>query len=533
MVLFALLLAAALSGDLPAGEALVSPPWDEPVSFPARYDLRAFDLVTPVRWQESHGTCWVMSALGSLESAVLRADGVACDFSENNLANHMASRLDFEGFAPAELAAAYFARWEGPVLEADDPYPRPGRSPEYLRAVRHVGEVLMLPQRTGPYDNDAVKWAVSTHGGVDAAIDFDTGEDERFWNAETSSYYSTRGVLDHHVTCVGWDDAYPASRFATRPPGDGAFLIKNSWGADFGQSGYFWLSYHDTGFGRALAVFGGATADGLDAIYQYDGLGRTAWLGLGGERAWFANRFRCAGSGSVAAVSLYTPVAGCRYEIHVAASVDGVATAPVAASGVAEVAGYHTIRLARPVEVANGDDFVVAAHVVSPGWSDPVPVEHPSALIDPRARRGQSYVSTDGSSWTDLVSRPGFSRSNVCLKAFVAARGAGDTRPPRVVVAGGRVRRGATVRVRWALRDPAFSSASAIVVLVVRDARGRLVQKLRVPAVCVGERGVWKLAARWPAGRYTITGRAYDVAGRRQVRASRAMLLVSRGVARR
>ena len=202
-----------------------------PAPFPSSYDLRASGRVTPVRSQEDFGTCWIMAATGSLESATLTAEGRALDFSENNLADHMASRLVYEGMAPSELAAAYYARWEGPVLESSDPYPRPGRSPEYLRAVRHVQEVLFLPQRApGTLDNDAVKWAVMTYGGVDAAIDFDINAEDRFWNAETSSYYDGAHELDHHVLCVGWDDAYSAADFAIRPPGDGAFLIKNSWG---------------------------------------------------------------------------------------------------------------------------------------------------------------------------------------------------------------------------------------------------------------------------------------------------------------
>ena len=93
-------------------------------------------------------------------------------------------------------------------------------------------------------------------------------------------------------------------------------------------------------------------------------------------------------------------------------------------------------------------------------------------------------------------------------------------------VGGGVVRRGATAAVRWRLSDPAFSSASAIVVLKVRDARGAVLAQRRLPAVVVGERGTWSVRATWPAGTYTVTGRAYDVAGRRQPAASRAALRV-------
>jgi C1A family cysteine protease len=513
-------------------------PWETAGPFPSAFDLRTAGRVTPVRSQDSFSTCWIMAATGSLESVAVTTEGRMLDFSENNLANHMATRLDYEGRAPSELAAAYYARWEGPVWETSDPYPRPGKSPPYLRAVRHVQEMLFLPRRRGPLDNDAVKWAVVTHGGVDAAADFRVQEEHGFWNAETNSYFSdTPGDLNHHILAVGWDDSYPASNFlaGTRPPGDGAFLIKNSWGTDFADRGYLWVSYYDASFGKALAVFTGvASRDDFDAIYQYDALGRSAWLSAdGSEQAWYANRFTNAGSGTVAAVSFYTPVPGTAYEVRVAPTLQGIAAAPVAASGTVAVGGYHTIRLQREAAVTAGDRFVVAVRATTPDWTEPVPVEAPSRYIAPRARAGQSFVSADGSSWTDLTSLtalPGLSRANVCLKAFVESSGAADTRPPRVDIRGGVVRRGDKAMIRWRLEDPAFSSGSAIITLSVRNAAGKVVASRRIPAVAVGERGVWSLTANWPQGRYSVRGRAYDVAGRRQATASRAAVLV-RGIA--
>ncbi len=123
-------------------------------------------------------------------------------------------------------------------------------------------------------------------------------------------------------------------------------------------------------FGKELAVFNGVAArSDYDAIYQYDALGRSDWIGTGGEQAWYASRFRCAGSGDVAAVSFYTPVPGTGYEVRVAGSVGDVAAAPVAASGTIAVGGYHTVRLTRPAAVTAGDVFVAAVRVTTPGWS--------------------------------------------------------------------------------------------------------------------------------------------------------------------
>src|SRR5450756_2249357 len=153
------------------------------------YDLRDHGKVTPVRSQDNFSTCWIHSAMASLDSCLL--PGALFDFSENNLANHMGSRLDFEGRSDARLSTAYFARWDGPVLERADPYPRKGRSPEGLRPVRHVQEVLYLPDRRTPLDNDVLKWAVSTYGGVDTAMAFEASYD----NSHTFAYYSTTCLL--------------------------------------------------------------------------------------------------------------------------------------------------------------------------------------------------------------------------------------------------------------------------------------------------------------------------------------------------
>ena len=70
----------------------------------------------------------------------------------------------------------------------------------------------------------------------------------KYYNPETCAYHEPYGAAegqDHAVVLVGWDDSYPAKNFLEPPPGNGAWLVKNSHGTSFGLDGYFWVSYYD------------------------------------------------------------------------------------------------------------------------------------------------------------------------------------------------------------------------------------------------------------------------------------------------
>jgi hypothetical protein len=68
------------------------------------------------------------------------------------------------------------------------------------------------------------------------------------------------------------------------------------------------------------------------------------------------------------------------------------------------------------------ETFSIVVRLQSPGNEFPIPIEHPLPGFDAifQAAPGESFISSDGAVWSDLVTYEGptYARSNVCLKAF-------------------------------------------------------------------------------------------------------------------
>ena len=214
-----------------------------------------------MRDQYSAGSCWAQATYASLESYLL--PGESWDFSENNMKN-LLSRAYPGGFdrdanidgGNAFMSTAYLARWTGPISEADDPYNASSTvSPTDIPAIKHVQNVMFLPDRLNATDNNNIKTALMTYGVVYTSMFISAYP--QFYNPSNASYYYFYDLdsANHAVGIVGWDDNYSRYNFSTTPPADGAFIVKNSWGTGWGDEGYFYISYYDTRIGLYNAVF--------------------------------------------------------------------------------------------------------------------------------------------------------------------------------------------------------------------------------------------------------------------------------------
>ena len=171
-------------------------------ALPASYDLRTMGKLSPVKNQGNCGSCWACAAYGSLESCLL--PGGLWDLSEINFKNRHGFDLSCCGGGDRAMATAYLARWDGPMSESDDSYSvSTCTSPTSPTPRKHVQDVVFIPDRSGPLDNDALKAAVMQYGAIYTSFYYGGS----YYNAAKYAYYCPNVTEGNHAVCiVGWDD---------------------------------------------------------------------------------------------------------------------------------------------------------------------------------------------------------------------------------------------------------------------------------------------------------------------------------------
>ena len=230
---------------------------------------------------------------------------------------------------------------------------------------------------------------------------------------------------NHAVAIVGWDDTKVTA--ATNP---GAWLIKNSWGADWGEEGYFWISYYDKHSCQQEEMgaisFINVQPMPYDRIYYHDYHG---WRKTLYDVSEAINAFAAEANESLVAVSFFTAENDVDYTVGIYDNFslrlgEDVLTNKLSeVSGHIEYSGFHTIELTEPLNLTEDDNFFVYVSFSQGGHPYDATSEVPvllgasslGTIVTSTASSGESFYH-DGTNWVDLTT---FDVSaNFCIKAL-------------------------------------------------------------------------------------------------------------------
>ncbi len=402
---------------------------EELQNLPSYYDLRLLGRVTPVKNQNPLGTCWDFATIGSLESSLLPFE--SWNFSENNIKNILSYSYPegfdrtFQGGGDWLAALAYLVRYSGPVLASSDPYNTTSDySPPGLTAVKHVQDTVFIPPRVNSTDNAQYKLAIMKYGAVVSHM-YISGD---YYNETSYAYYSNGSQpVDHAICLVGWDDNYDRNNFLNPPPGDGAFIVRNSWGANWGDGGYFYISYYDTRLATqgSCAFKNTENPSNYNQVYQYDPYGFVNMTGFNSQTAWFANVFSANTTNPLKAASFYSLGPNSTYNISVYLNPQSEnPTSGILAywkNGVIDTPGYKTIPFDNYIPLNLGQIFSIVVKITSPGVLSPVAYEYPLMNYSSRANASlkEGFISSDGVNWQDMAGV--VTNASVCIKAFTVS----------------------------------------------------------------------------------------------------------------
>ena len=198
--------------------------------------------VTPVKEQGICGSCWAFAAAATIESSIYIRSNISVDLSEQSM-------LDCSGGGSCN------GGWYGPVfnyymsrsvvLEKDAPYQGIQRGCVSSSAGNYkVAAWGYLRKDLRKPTVDEIKAALCTYGPISACVEVTNAF--QAYKSGVFDEFAKIGLdqINHAIVIVGWDDSKKA------------FLVKNSWGTQWGDKGYIWVAYdcNNIGYGSTWAV---------------------------------------------------------------------------------------------------------------------------------------------------------------------------------------------------------------------------------------------------------------------------------------
>ena len=399
--------------------------------YPGTYNANEEGFVTAVKNQRNTSLCWAFSLASNLETSLLTRGQKYYDLSEEQLAYFWANRVNdplgntpndkitrtqsnYHGTGNGRVASFFLSTWSGMTTEEKVPFQ--SSAVTWPDSLAYDTSAYMEDAIFSQYTVERTKQLLMEYNSVSAMIYML----DNYYYPDTASYSCPQsGLVNHAVTIVGWDDTYSKENFpsASGVKNDGAWIVKNSYGKNWGKNGYFYLSYEDQSITNLVSNTA-STSEEYNNNYFYDGAsaGTVTFPGNTINNGYYvSNIFKAtAGNGKdeeLGEIVTAVPQDNTDFQIQVYTDLKDTSDPTSGTPAYAEpvdytqpLAGIHTIRLNTPVKIPQGTFYSVVIKI--PNGSNKFYVEKTTtstswftatAGIDP----DQSFFSTSGKKWYD------------------------------------------------------------------------------------------------------------------------------------
>jgi len=376
---------------------------------PSSFDLRDVDgenFLPAIEDQGAFGTCWSFAALASVESNwKVMGDADFTNLSESHMATCHGYVFTYDEGGNEYTSTAYLSRLAGPVYESSVPYQNLYADTTCVAVDKnidipaYINNVLWLGN-----DQDLAKQMLMQYGALATSMKADFSS--HYYNSEDYTfYYNGTEIADHGVAIIGWDDDKVVTGGSDATPSEpGAWIIRNSWGDEANDQGYFYASYEDVHIGRASELYYGKTlVSDIDTIFDYAPLGAITSYSAEelGEVAYAAVKYTADRDYFITHVGSAILAEATSLDITICKSFDGQNFSDTIAHRsdiFCNYAGYQKIEF--PALINEGDFYLITRYY-TPNEYYPLPAETVIETYSyPVIEEGKMWVSNDAYTWT-------------------------------------------------------------------------------------------------------------------------------------
>jgi len=204
-----------------------------PHALPATWNWVPKGAVTHIKNQQQCGSCWSFSTTGSTEGCHFITTKKLVALSEQNLMDCSTSEGN-QGCDGGLMTQAmdYIISNKGVDTEKSYPYTAEDGTCHFSKA--NIGATLKSYTNVNTGDENDLQAKVYL-GPTSVAIDASQSSFQFYNSGVYSDPDCSTSQLDHGVLAVGWGT----------DSGSAYWIVKNSWGTDWGQQGYIWMARND------------------------------------------------------------------------------------------------------------------------------------------------------------------------------------------------------------------------------------------------------------------------------------------------